>query len=173
MRNLPKLNFLVFGPGIVAQNYKSHRLAVKQMIIKNKEQNADFPEEVDETLRKFRNRSRPSFEKEILANPATRELVMIRGYDYIILPLINLGAISEFSLFSADPVIASKIRLFIPKKHAKSKGFVNTGPVKAFKDAYDQVKIFKDAKELLKKVGETVDSLIVMRLYQSRHANPY
>jgi hypothetical protein len=173
MRNLPKLNFLVFGPGIGARNYKSHRLAVKQMIIKKKEQNADFPEEVDKALGQIRNRSRPSFEKKILANPATKELVMARGYDYIILPLMNLGPIAEFSRFAGDPAIAPKIRLFIPKKHAKSKGFVNTGPVKAFKDAYDQVKIFKNAKELLKKAEETVDSLIVIRLYQSGQPNPY
>jgi hypothetical protein len=80
---------------------------------------------------------------------------------------MSVGTFSEFSLFVKDAGIAPKIRLFVPKEQAKSTGFLAKGPLEAFRKAYDNVKSFKDTKDLLKKVCDTVDDLITMRLLQS------
>jgi hypothetical protein len=164
--DLPSLNFLVFGPGVGTEEYVSHRLAVKNMIIDKKKQNADLPEEIDEEEIKqiIDPSSGSSLIKKILGNPASKELVMARGWDFLIILLMNIGAISEFSLFLTNPTIAPKVRLFIPERYSNSEGFVNQGPVALFKNAYDSVKTFRDAQDLLKKVCETVEDLMIFRL---------
>lgn len=167
--SLPKINFLVFGPGIGTAEFKTHRLPIKQMIRNKKRQNAEFPEDINANLLKnIANPKDQGFVNKLLENPATKELIMARGYDFIIIPMMNVGAISEFSLFMTDTKIAPKLRLFIPKEHVKSKGFLAAGPISTFKKAYDHVKSFKDAKDLLKKVCAEVDNLIAMRLLQPR-----
>ncbi|MEO9294280.1 MAG: hypothetical protein ABI347_01625 [Nitrososphaera sp.] len=163
-----KINFLVFGPSKDTPEFKTHRLPIKEMIRNKKRQNADFPEDIDEkVLKKVADPKDPGYLKKILENPATKEIILARGYDFIVIPLISVGTFSEFSLFVKDTRIAPKIRLYIPKEFARSKGFLTKGPVEVFRRAYDNVKSFKDSKDLLKKVCDTVDDLITMRLLQS------
>lgn len=161
-RHLPKLKFLIFGPGEGTPEYLTHRLAVKKMIIDQKEQIADLPEELTadtETSAIIDPSSAPKFIKKILDNPATKEITLGRGYDFLIMVMMSAGSIAEFPIFLKDLVIAPKIRLFIPEEHSGSSGFINTGPVRILKDSYDEVKTFKGAEDLLKKVCETVDNL--------------
>jgi hypothetical protein len=166
-RRLPKLNFLVFGPGIGSAEYQSHRLAVKNMIIDQKEQVADLPEEIpDEETNNVTDPSSPSVIKKILGNPATKELTLAKHYDFLIIVMMSAGSIAEFPIFVKDPILAPKIRLFIPEIHANSNGFAMRGPVKVLKDAYDKIETFKDAGHLRTKVCETVEDLMVLRFYQ-------
>jgi hypothetical protein len=166
--SVEKINFLIFGPSKDTPEFKTHRLPIKEMIRNKKRQNADFPEDIDEkVLKRIADPKDPSYLKKILENPATKEIILAQGYDFIIIPLMSVGTFSEFSLFVRDTRIAPKIRLYIPKEFAKSKGFLTKGPVEAFRKAYDNVKSFKDSKDMLMKVCDTVDDLVTMRLLQS------
>jgi len=169
-KNFPRLNFLVFGPGVGTKEFETHRLAVKNMIIDKKKQNADLPEEIDEQvingIIEDSSGSTSPLIKKVLGNPASKELVMARGWDFLIILLMNIGAVSEFSLFMTNPTIAPKVRLFIPERYTNSEGFVNEGTVAMFKNAYDNIKTFRDAQDLLKKVCDTVEDLIIPRLPQ-------
>ncbi len=167
-KDLPSLNFLVFGPGVNTVGYETHRIPVRNMIIEKKKQNADLPEEIneDEINQIIHLFPSSSLIRKIFGNLASREVVMVRGWDYLIILLMNRGAISEFSLFMTNPDIAPKVRLFIPEEIANSDGFVNRGPVPLFKSVHDNVRTFRDPKDLLKKVCDMVEDLIVFRLTQ-------
>lgn len=169
VRRTPRINFLVFGPGIGTQGYDSHRLPIKKMIEEKKYQNAEFPEDIKEdTLSGILDPNDPDYLGKFLKNTAAKEYIMAGAYDYIIIPLMSVGTFSEFSFFIRNDSIAQKIRLYVPSEHAESQGFLNTGPVKAFKDAYHSVKSFDDAPDLMVKVCEDIDNLIVMRLLQDK-----
>ena len=108
-----KLRFLVFGPAKGKSGYKSHRLAVRTLIIKMG-QLAVFPEEMKQNL--VINTAGGIK----VRNPVLQEFELIKDYDYTIILMISLGAIVEFSVYFLKN-FSHKIRLLVPSKFRRSK----------------------------------------------------
>jgi hypothetical protein len=101
------LSFLVFGPGKRSKKYLTHRVPVKNLI-EELDQNADFPEDI-----RVIPESNPLAEA-LADNVATRELDLMRKYDYTIILLFSVGSISEYSQYVTKSDVAYKIRLCVP-----------------------------------------------------------
>lgn len=167
-----KISFLIFGPGKKSPQFKPYRLALKNMIVRKKNQPADLPEEVDNSIFRdfFRSSDfRPSSINRALKNPVVREQIMMSKYDITIILLMSPGSISEYSIFFTKEDLAPKIRLYIPEKYAKSKSFIANGPVKAFKNVYKHVETFSSPEDLLKKVCTMVNDLLTYKLIASKY----
>jgi uncharacterized protein YihD (DUF1040 family) len=143
-----KLKFLILGPGKNSKEYKTHRLALKQLI-KNVRQQADFPVEL----------------KNDLENISIKEDDLALKYDYIIILLMSTGSVSEFSSFLRRKEIANKIWLFIPHKYRKSRAYLTAGPVKIFKSYYKRVCYFRHAEDLLVKAKQEMIAIMILELY--------
>lgn len=157
--NNSKLSFLVFGPGKRLPEFHSHRAPVKSLI-ERLNQIAVFPEDVEVPS------GSDLIAKRLADNPATKELYLMKKYDYTIVLLMGVGSISEYSIYLTKSEVAYKIRLYIADKHRRS-GYLIAGPVKAFKDVYKQVYYFKNPAHLLVRVKKMVESMIVLKPLQS------
>jgi hypothetical protein len=150
------LSFLVFGPGKESKDYLSHRVPVKNLF-EELDQSADFPEDI--RVIPISN----SLAEALADNVATRELDLMRKYDYTIILLISVGSISESSLYVTKADVAYKIRLYVPERYRK-RSYLMTGPVKAFKDVHRHVYYFKNPKHLLEMIRELVTRMLVRYL---------
>jgi len=161
--------FIVMGPGKSQEGYES-RLMIKKLIEEEKKQVATFPEDVSaEYLRDFLVSigMDVSYLKNLVVNPATKEYVLMLGYDMTVILLMSAGAISEYSMYFTKRDVAHKIRVYYPRKFSKDPSFIRLGPLELFSRVHRHVYIFKNDKELKKKVGEMVDNYLTYLLLSS------
>jgi hypothetical protein len=110
-------------------------------------QKADFPENLDTK-----------------SNPLIKEYSLMRKYDYTIILMMSIGSVSEYSTFFTKPKVAHKIRLFILKKHAKSKSYLANGPIRTFRNHYRQVYAFSQPEDLLEIATKMLVNILEYRM---------
>jgi hypothetical protein len=143
-----KVRFLIFGPGKDSKEYVTHRLALKNMIQNNMHQIAKFPED----------------EKAKFGNAVIDEYFMMEDYDYTIILLMSIGSISEYSTFFIKEKVAHKIRLYVLKKHVRSKSYLSSGPITLFRKVHKQVYEFTKPEDLLVIAAEMVRDILSLRV---------
>jgi hypothetical protein len=153
------LSFLIFGPGKKSKEFHSHRVPVKNLIEELK-QIAAFPEDTNVTS------GGDLIAKELAGNPATKELYLMKEYDYTIILMISEGSISEYSLYLTKKEVENKIMLYIEESYRNSQSYIMSGPVKAFEGVH-KVYYFNSPADLLKKIQEMVIRMLVLRSLQN------
>lgn len=143
-----KVSFLIFGPGKDSEEYRTHRLALKNMIQDDMHHIASFPEDL----------------KANSGYLVLDEYSMMQDYDYVIILLMTIGSISEFSTFFIKRKVAPKIRLYVLKKYAKSRSYLNNGPIRHFERVYKQVYKFNSHEDLMTSAARMVIDLIAYKL---------
>jgi hypothetical protein len=143
-----RVSFLIFGPGKDSEEYRTHRLPLKNMIEKDMHQIASFPEDLNATS------------DYLVFN----EYSMMEKYDYAIILLMSIGSISEFSTFFIKRKVAPKIRLYVLKKYAESKSYLNNGPIRQFERVHKQVYKFNNHEDLMITVARMVMDLVAYKI---------
>jgi hypothetical protein len=142
-----KIKFLIFGPGKNTKEYTTHRLAIKKLIETTIHQKADFPEDLDSK-----------------ANALPKEYFLMMEYDYTIIIMMSMGSVSEYSTFFTKRRVGHKIRLFILKKHARSRSYLATGPIRIFRNHYGHVYAFCQSEDLIEKASKMLIDILEYRI---------
>ena len=92
------------------------------------------------------------------------EYFMMEDTDYTIILLMSRGSISEYSTFLLKESVAHKIRLYVSKEHAKSRSYLNIGPIALFKRVHNHVFEFSEPKDPLSTAAEMVINILELRI---------